>query len=378
MSRSTVSNAIEPVRASQGTKMSASFHPLKIADVRREIDDAVSLRFELPESLRDTFRFTPGQHLTLRAAIDGEEVRRNYSICAAPHEEELRVAIKRISGGAFSTWANQALRPGDTLDVMAPHGSFTWAFDPTRAATYAGFAGGSGITPILSLLKTALAVEPESSFTLLYGNRASNSIMFLEELAALKNRFMDRLQIYHFLEDEEEEVELFNGRLDSVKVGDVLRSLVDPAAIDAAFICGPGPMMDAVEAGLESAGVPRERILIERFTVGAMSAAQAAAARELERKAAGRKVQVTLEGRRRTLAFDAEKGSILENARAAGLPAPFACKAGVCATCRAKLLRGEVTMKANYGLSAEEVEQGYVLTCQAVPLTDDVELDYDA
>ena len=358
--------------------MSASFHPLKIADVRREIDDAVSLRFELPEELRDTFRFVPGQHLTLRTELDGEDIRRNYSICAAPHEDELRVAIKRINGGVFSTWANSALAPGDMLDVMPPHGSFTWSFDPKRAATYVGFAGGSGITPVIALLKTALVAEPESSFTLLYGNRTSSSIMFLEELAALKNRFLDRLQIYHFLSQEQEDVELFNGRLDSGKIAEVLRSIVDPMAIDAAFICGPGPMMDAAEQGLIDAGVPSEKILIERFTVGEMSAEQAAAARALEQQAAGLKVQVTLEGRRRTLAFDAEKGSILENARVAGLPAPFACKAGVCATCRARLISGKVTMKANYGLSAQEVAQGYVLTCQAVPLTDDVVLDYDA
>jgi len=359
--------------------MSAAFHSLKIADVRREIDDAVSLRFELPEGLREAFRFVPGQHLTLRTHIDGEEVRRNYSLCVAPHENELRVAIKQINGGLFSTWANSALAAGDTLDVMAPHGSFTWTFDPARSATYVGFAGGSGITPVLSLLKTSLVAEPHSSFTLLYGNRASGSIMFLEELAALKNRFIDRLQIYHFLEDEgEDEFDLFNGRLDSAKIRQVLSSLVDPETIDAAFICGPGPMMEAVEQGLIEAGVPTERILVERFTVGELSAAQLAAARAVEQKAEGLKVQVKLEGRRRTIAFDANKGSILENARAAGMPAPFACKAGVCATCRARLISGEVTMKANYGLSADEVAQGYVLTCQAVPRTDDVVLDYDA
>jgi ring-1,2-phenylacetyl-CoA epoxidase subunit PaaE len=358
--------------------MSAAFHSLKIADVRREIDDAISIGFELPESLRDAFRFSAGQHLTLRADIGGEDVRRNYSICVAPHEKALRVAIKQIAGGAFSTWANRELAPGTMLEVMPPHGSFTWIFDPARPASYVGFAGGSGITPVLSLLKTALDSEPESSFTLLYGNRHSGSIMFLEELAALKNRFMGRLQIYHFLEEEEEDVDLFNGRLDSAKIADVLQSIVDPAAIDAAFICGPGPMMDAAEAGLIEAGVATSKILIERFTVGTMSAEQLAAARALEQTAAGRKVQVTLEGRRRTLTFDADKGSILENARAAGLPAPFACKAGVCATCRAKVVSGEVRMKANYGLSADEVAQGYVLTCQAVPLTDDVALDYDA
>ena len=358
--------------------MSSGFHALKVAEVRREIDDAVSLLLELPPELRAQFAFTPGQHLTLRADIAGEDVRRNYSLCAAPHEGELRVAIKRVVGGAFSSWANTAVRAGDTVEVMPPHGSFTWTFDPARAATYVGFAAGSGITPILSLLKTALTVEPESSFTLLYGNRESGSILFLEALANLKNRFMARLQIYHFLTAEAGDIELFNGRLDAAKIADVLGSIVDPAAIDAAFVCGPGPMMDAAEAGLLATGVARNRILIERFTAGEMSAAQVAHVREIEREASGRKVQVTIDGRRRLVAFDPDRGSILENARSAGLPAPFACKAGVCATCRAKIVSGEVEMKVNYGLSAEEVAQGYVLTCQAVPLTDDVVLDYDA
>ncbi|WP_165191469.1 1,2-phenylacetyl-CoA epoxidase subunit PaaE [Caulobacter soli] len=358
--------------------MSVSFHSLKITDVRREIDEAVSLSFDLPENLRDTFRFSSGQHLTLRAEIGGEDVRRNYSLCVAPHEGELRVAVKKVAGGVFSTWANSVLAVGDRIEVMAPHGSFTWTFDPARAATYAGFAAGSGITPILSLLKSALRIEPDSRFVLLYANRESNSIMFLEELAALKNRYMDRLQVFHFLEDEAEEVELFNGRLDVARTAQVLASLVDPSALDAAFVCGPGPMMDAAEAGLVGAGVPAEKILIERFTVGRASDAQVAVERELEQKAAGLKVQITLEGRRRQLAFDPTKGNILEAARAAGMPAPYACKAGVCATCRAKVVSGEVAMKVNYGLSEEEVAEGYVLTCQAVPLTDDVVLDYDA
>jgi ring-1,2-phenylacetyl-CoA epoxidase subunit PaaE len=358
--------------------MSTAFHPLRIAEVRREIDDAVSLRFELPDELASVFAFAAGQHLTLRAEIDGEDARRNYSICAAPDDGELRVAIKRIDQGLFSTWANAALKPGDTIDVMPPHGSFTCQFDPGSARHYVGFAGGSGITPVISLLKTALRAEPKSQFTLLYGNRASNSIMFLEELAQLKNRYMSRLGVFHFLEDEAEEVELFNGRLDRAKVSEVLGTIIAPSTIDVAFICGPGPMMDAAEAALREADVPADRILIERFTAGALSADQAARAKALEQKAAGLKVEITLDGRRRALAFDPAKGSILENARAAGLAAPFACKAGVCATCRARLLRGKVEMKANFGLSAAEVAQGYVLTCQAVPVTDDVALDFDS
>ncbi|GAA0733134.1 1,2-phenylacetyl-CoA epoxidase subunit PaaE [Sphingomonas japonica] len=358
--------------------MSDQFHRLTIAEVRRETDDAVSVRFAVPENAAQHFSFRAGQHVTLRAEIDGEELRRNYSVCVAPHEGELRVAIKSIAGGRFSTWANAALAAGQQIEVMAPHGSFTWRFDVAAARDYVGFAGGSGITPILSLLKTALATEPLSRFTLLYGNRHSAGILFLEEIAALKDRYLDRLVVHHFLEDEEEDVALFNGRLDAAKVGDVLAGLVDPARIDAAFICGPGPMMDAVEAGLRGAGVPAERILIERFTAGPQTAEQLAHARAAQAEAAGRTVQVTLDGRRRTLRFDPDKGSILENARAAGLPAPFACKAGVCATCRAQVVAGEVSMQANYGLSAEEVAAGYVLTCQAVPLTDDVALDYDA
>ena len=356
--------------------MEAGFHALRIAEVRREIDGAVSLRFDLPDHLQDAFAFKPGQHLTLRADIAGEDVRRNYSICMAPHERELRVAIKRIAGGRFSTWAN-ALQEGGTLEVMPPHGSFTFAFAPARARTYCGFAGGSGITPVLSLLKTALQTEPNSDFILLYGNRSSASIMFFEELAQLKNRFMGRLQVYHFLEEEDEEIALFNGRMDSGKIAEILRSLIDPALIDAAFICGPGPMMDAAETGLVAAGVPPSRILIERFTVGQVTGAQAALTREIEQQAAGFQVQLVLDGRKRTLTFDPGQGSILDHARAAGMPAPFACKAGVCATCRAKLVAGEVTMKANYGLSAEELAQGYILTCQAIPLTASVTLDYD-
>ena len=357
--------------------MSAAFHQLRIAEVRREIDDAISLRFDVPEALRGAFAFTPGQHLTLRTEIGGEDIRRNYSLCVAPHDGEVRVAIKQIAGGVFSTWANASLKPGDMIDVMPPHGSFTWAFAAGRRATYAGFAGGSGITPILSLMKTALVAEPLSDFVLLYGNRSSASIMFLEEIAALKNRFMGRLQVYHFLEDEEEDVDLFNGRLDAAKIAQVLGALVDPTAIDAAFICGPGPMMDAVEAGLLAANVPKARILIERFTAGRVTGAEAAANRVVEQAAEGRRVRLTLEGRTRSIIFDADKGSILDNARAAGMPAPFACKAGVCATCRARLVSGEVTMKANYGLSAEELAEGFILTCQAVPLTDEVELDFD-
>ncbi len=359
--------------------MSTHFHTLKIAEVRRETPSAVSILFDVPEADREAFAFRAGQHITLRADVAGEDLRRNYSLCVAPHEGQLRVAIKAISDGRFSRWANTTLAAGDTLEVMPPHGSFSWDFDPAAQKNYVGFAGGSGITPVLSLLKTALLEEPKSRFTLFYGNRASNEIMFLEEIASLKDRFLDRLEAYHFLEDEDDEdIALFNGRLDSGKLAELLGGLIDAAEVDAAFICGPGPMMDAVETALTTAGVPADRIKVERFTVDRPTAEQAAVERELERTAEGRKIEATLEGRRRRFAFESAQGSILDSARAAGLPTPYACKAGVCATCRAKLVSGEVHMKVNYGLSPEEVAQGYILTCQAVPLTDNVAVDYDA
>ena len=357
--------------------MSTGFHPLTVAEVRRETADAVSLKLVASNEAKALFGFRAGQHLTLRAEIGGEEVRRNYSVCVAPTDGELRIAIKAIAGGVFSNWANSDLSPGATIEAMPPHGSFTCDFDAGAARRLVGIAGGSGITPILSLLKTTLLTEPRSHFTLLYGNRDSGSVMFLETLAALKDRFLDRLEIYHFLEDEEEEVALFNGRLDRAKCDDVFSTLIDPAVIDRVFICGPGPMMDAAEAALLDGGVAADHILVERFTVGRPSSAQAAAAAKLAEAAAGLRFAAILDGRKRMVAFDPAKGNILESARAAGLPAPYACKAGVCATCRARVVSGKTEMAVNYGLTAEELAQGYVLTCQAVPLSDDVVLDYD-
>src|SRR5690606_5274631 len=356
---------------------STDFHRLRVAEVKRETPDAVSVRFELPETLRETFAFRAGQHLTFRREFDGEEVRRNYSVCVSPSEGVLKIGVKKIAGGVFSGWVNDELKAGDELEVMPPHGSFCWNFDPDARREYVAFAGGSGITPILSLMKTALAMEPNSRFTLFYGNRNSFGVMFLEEIAGLKDRYIDRLSVFHFLEEEEEEIELFNGRLDTAKVQEVLTTLVKPRDVDAFFICGPGPMMDAVEEALLAKNVEKPRILIERFTTGPLSAAQAAAARALEEKAAGLKMSVTLNGRRMQVAFDPEKHSVLDNVRAAGLPAPFACKGGVCATCRAKVTAGEVSMKVNYGLSEQEIAEGYVLTCQATPLTEGVALTYD-
>jgi ring-1,2-phenylacetyl-CoA epoxidase subunit PaaE len=358
--------------------MSAGFHSLRIAELVEETADARSIRFELPADLADTFRFRAGQHLTLRAEIGGEDVRRNYSLCVAPGEGQLKVTVKRIAGGRFSTWATETLCEGDTLEVMPPHGSFTHEFRSDAANHYVGFAGGSGITPVISLLKTALLEEAGSRFTLFYGNRDSQSVIFLEELGRLKNRFMGRLQVHHFLAEEMEDIELFNGMLDRAKCGEILGTLVDPSEVAAFFICGPGPMMDAAEEALCDSAVPRENIHIERFTADRPVEALAAQLQQMSQGAQGLTMLVTLDGRKRRVPFDAKAGNILDSAREAGLPAPFACKAGVCATCRARVVSGEVDMAARYGLTDDEIAAGYVLTCQSVPKGEGVELDYDA
>jgi len=357
--------------------MSVRFHALKVAEIVAETAEANSIRFEIPPELRNDFAFKAGQHLTLRTTIGGEEVRRNYSLCTAPAEADWMVTVKRIGGGLFSNWVGDRLKPGDVVDVMVPHGSFTTEFGSANRRHLVGIAGGSGITPVVSLIKTLLREEPESRFTLLYGNRDSSSIIFLETLAALKDKHLGRFEIYHFLDQEEQDIELFNGMLNRERLEEAISALVpDAPVVDGWFICGPGPMMDAAEAALLDRNIAKERIHIERFTADRPADAVAREMAQLQTQAEGTTVAVTLDGRTRRVPFT--EGNILDSARAAGLPAPFACKAGVCATCRAKVIKGKVEMAVHYGLTDEEVADGYVLTCQSVPLGDGVAVDYDA
>jgi ring-1,2-phenylacetyl-CoA epoxidase subunit PaaE len=357
--------------------MAEHFHALEVAEIVFETEDAVSIRFRVPPELAETFRFKAGQHLTLMSVVAEEEVRRNYSLCTAPADNDLMVTVKRIAGGLFSNWAASDLKAGQRIAVMPPHGSFTVPFDSANSKHYVGFAGGSGITPIISLIRTALSTEPASRFTLFYGNRDSNSVIFLDALADLKDRYIGRFELYHFLSDEAQDIDLFNGMLDKATCEAAVEQLIgDPAAVDEWFICGPGPMMDAAEAVLLGRNVDSAKIHIERFTAGRPSAAVAAAMHEAQEQAAGLAIAVTLDGRTRKIEFNGD--NILDSARDAGLPAPFACKAGVCATCRAKVTAGKVEMAVHYGLSDEEVADGYVLTCQSVPLGDGVAVDYDA
>lgn len=356
----------------------AQFHRLQVRDVRPETTDSISVSFEVPADLRDAYRFLPGQFLTLRERIDGEELRRSYSVCSGCPDyaaaAELRVAIKRVAGGRFSNWANDTLRAGDTLDVMTPDGRFQVPLDPQKRRRHVGFAGGSGITPMLSLIKTTLAVEPQSEFTLVYGNRTIASIMFLEELEELKNRYMDRLRLYHVLSDESQEMQLLHGLLDESKCTQIINALELADAIDEAFICGPEPMMLAAEKALATAGVATSKIHVERF---GLAPPAAIVHTPMSDETAGAEVVMVIDGKQRRLKVAFDGPSILEGGLAIGADLPYACKAGVCCTCRARVLEGEVRMDRNFTLEQAEMDRGFVLTCQSHPVSDRVVLSYD-
>ncbi|MBP2232138.1 ring-1,2-phenylacetyl-CoA epoxidase subunit PaaE [Azospirillum agricola] len=356
-----------------------SFHPLTIRECRRETADTVSILFDVPPDLADRYRFVQGQHLTLKTTLGGEEVRRSYSICSGVDEGELRVAVKRVEGGLFSTHANQSLAPGAVIDVMTPMGRFTTPLDPEAARTYVAFAAGSGITPILSILKTALTREPRSRFLLVYGNRTVSSIIFREELEDLKNRFMDRLVIHHLLSREPEEAGLLSGRIDAALVRELCDGAIDAGSLDAAFLCGPQPMVEAVRDALAAAGTPPGRIHLELFgTTPGPRAARPKTAADSHSPADAATVAILQDGKRKEFALAYDGESILDAAHRHGADLPYSCKSGVCCTCRAKLREGKVEMAENYSLEPWEVEAGYVLTCQSRPLTERVVIDFDA
>ncbi len=356
----------------------ARFHPLTVTDIRHETRDAVVVTLKPREEDRSAFDFTQGQYLTFRRDFDGEELRRSYSICAGKDEGVLRVGIKRVDGGAFSNWANANLAPGDVIEAMPPMGRFYMDIDPTTEKHYLGFAGGSGITPVLSIIKTVLAREPKSRFTLVYANRQINSIMFREELEDLKNTYLGRFSVLHILESEAQEIDLFTGRLDENKLAALFRTWIDPQSIDAAFICGPEPMMLTIVASLKAHGLKDEQIKFELFASGQPGRAKnRVASVSAEEAAAVVETTITLDGTTRTFNMPRHGASILEAAIAQSMDAPFSCKAGVCSTCRAKVLEGEVEMDTNHALEDYEVEAGYVLTCQCHPLTEKVVLSYD-
>lgn len=354
-----------------------TFYPLTVAAVQRETRDSVVLSLHVPDHLRERFRFHQGQYLTFRKPLNGEEIRRSYSICAAVQDQALRVGIKKVPEGRFSTWANEQLAAGETLEAMAPAGSFHVPLDGANHKHYVGFACGSGITPVLSILKTTLLSEPQSRFTLFYGNRASSSIMFREELEDLKNQCLGRLNLVHILSREQQDIELFNGHIDQDKCTQLFQHWLDVSTVDTAFICGPQDMMLAVSQVLQEHGLDKSQIKFELFaTDGARSP------RRVEKQAvtadANRcEATVVVDGRARALTLEKNRQTLLDAGLEQGMELPYACKAGVCSTCRAMLTEGEVDMDVNFALEDYEVARGYILTCQSYPVTDRVVVDFD-
>lgn len=353
----------------------AQFHPLRVVDIKRETKDAVVVSLRPEEGAGDAFDYLPGQYLTFRREFDGDELRRSYSICSSARDNLLRVGIKKVSGGGFSTWANEELQVGDALEAMAPMGNFTLG-ETRPGGNYLAIAAGSGITPVLSLIKTVLEDEPESAFHLIYGNRSVGSIMFREELEDLKNRYLTRFSVTHVLSGGAD-LELFSGRIDEGKCAHLFETLIRPDDVDTAYICGPEEMMLTVSGALQARGLAKSQIKFELFGA-AQPGRLAARAKDADASGKTRKCDVTviIDGARHQFAMT-ENTSVLDAAVAANLDAPFACKAGVCSTCRAKVVEGEYEFETNYALEDYEVEQGFVLSCQCFPTGEKLVISYD-
>ena len=359
----------------EGPPRAPRFHTLRVADLRRETADAVSLTFDIPPTLADAYAFNAGQYLTLRATIAGEDIRRSYSICSGPDDGELRIAVKRVDGGAFSTWANETLAPGHDVQVMTPTGRFGVSYAPDSARIHVGFAAGSGITPILSLARGILAREPHSQFFLFYGNQSVRGMLFREALEELKDRYLGRLAVFHVLSQEEQDIPILHGRLDADRVRLLLRHIVPAARVDHVFLCGPAGMIDAAEPVLAELGIPADRVHVERFVSASGGVPRPRPAAPTV--PATHVANLIVDGNRRDIAV-ADGESVLDAALRAGMDLPFACKGGMCSTCRARVVEGAVDMTVNYSLEPWETQAGFVLTCQAHPTTPRVVIDYDA
>ncbi|NND95026.1 MAG: phenylacetate-CoA oxygenase/reductase subunit PaaK [Flavobacteriales bacterium] len=356
--------------------MSNHFHDVKVLAVEKTTPDCSLVTLDIANGLSEAFAFKQGQYLTLKATIDGEEVQRSYSLCSSPLEGKWQVGIKKVPGGKFSSYANDQLQVGDTLQVMEPNGRFFVEIDPSASRNYVAFAAGSGITPIHSIIKTHLESEPNSTFKLFYVNQSVGSIILKEEIDALKNRFMQRFEVYHFLTRESRFMPLFDGRLDEDKLEGIFSKILEIEEIDHVFTCGPEEMIFMVKDFLTGKGLKEDRIHFELFNT---SGAKFAEKHDYSQELAGLVSKVTILEGGKSFNFDIEQGSnnILDAALQAGADVPFACKGGVCCTCRAKLMEGEVDMKVNYALEPDEVEKGFILTCQSIPKSEKVIVDFD-
>jgi ring-1,2-phenylacetyl-CoA epoxidase subunit PaaE len=360
--------------------LATHFHHLTIADIRKETPDCVSIAFEVPDDLKTTYQFKHGQNLTLRTVINNEEVRRSYSICSSPTDNELRVAIKKAPYGKFSVWANNMLKKGDVLEVLPPTGTFFTELDPAHKKKYLAFAAGSGITPVISIIKTTLLTEPNSSFTLVFGNQNRSSIIFKEQLEALKNKYINRLAIHFLLSREQTDAAIYSGRIDNQKLDLLSEKLIDIKGMDHIFICGPEQMIFTVKHWLEGHGIEKKKIHFELFTIPGEKTEVISKKHEAGKEDSTTqksKVTVKLDG----IAFDFDLPydgeTVLEAALQQGADLPFSCKGGVCSTCKAKLLEGKVDMDINYALEQEEVDAGYILTCQSHPRSEKIVIDFD-
>ena len=357
--------------------MSPMFHKLNVKEIRRETEDSVSVQFEVPNNLVEAFQFEPGQYLTLRTEINGEDVRRSYSICSGLDEGELRVAIKEVPNGLFSGFANKSLEIGSVLSVMTPMGKFTTEINEGVAKSFVFFAAGSGITPIISLIKSILARAPKSDVSLIYGNKNSESIIFKEELDALKNKHMETFRIMHVLSRENIGNPLQKGRIDNEKVSGIMKTFLANQPIDEVFICGPEQLIFAVSETLESLGIAKEKIHFELFTSPSAIKKSNAIQVKPEENLLNANVTIIIDDEHTKLALDSNGMSILDAGHKAGADLPYACKGGVCCTCKAKIIEGSVKMDVNYALEKDEVEAGYILTCQAHPTSDSLVVSFD-
>lgn len=357
--------------------MPTHFRSLKIKDIRKETPDCISISFHIPDEFKNEFQFSHGQNVTVKTIIEGEEIRRSYSICSSPLDNELRIAVKKVADGKFSSYANLKLGKENIIEVLPPTGKFFTELHPANKKNYLAFAAGSGITPVISIIKTTLATEPKSSFTLVYGNRDRSSIIFKEELEAIKNMYMERFTLHHILSREKTDAPINQGRIDAEKCDMLFKNLIDLKSIHEFFICGPEEMIFSIKNWLELHGVEKKKIHFELFTVPGQKKSEAIIPETKVSSSPKSKISIKLDGI--TFGFDLgfDEETILNAALKQGADLPFACKGGVCATCRAKLISGKVEMENNYALEEEELEAGFILTCQSHPMSDTVMIDFD-
>lgn len=355
----------------------AKFHTLKVKNIYKETSDCSVISFDIPENLRGEFTYTSGQHLTLKADIEGEDVRRSYSLCSSPLEEKWEVAVKQIPGGKFSTLVNETLKVGDELEVMAPSGTFGVDTNSMNKKNYLFFSAGSGITPMISMIKTYLASEPDSTCKLFFVNKTAKSIIFKEELEQLRNKYFGRFEIYYFLTKERRDIELFNGRFDDEKMAVLTKNFIDIPDTNEVFLCGPETMVNYVSEYLVAKGLPKENVHFELFVTGLTEEDKSRQERLAQQNVEGTEITIMDGGKEFSFVMTKEYDNILDAALGAGADLPFACKGGVCSTCKCEVKEGAVEMKINYALSDKEVSQNLVLSCQAVPTTDKVIVDFD-